>query len=59
MRVDMVVRESRPEGQGQRTGDLRWTPDMRQVAMRESCFYKRPRNRSSHEAVTAEAQRDV
>src|SRR4051812_29674075 len=40
-------------------GALRWTPDMRQVAMRESCFYKRPRNRSSHEAVTAEAQRDV
>ena len=27
--------------------------------MRESCFYKRPRNRSSHEAVSAEAQRDV
>jgi hypothetical protein len=36
---------------------LRWTPEMRQVAMRESCSYKR--NRSSHEAVTAEAQRDV
>src|SRR4051812_16853965 len=27
--------------------DLRWTPDMRQVAMRESCSYKRLRNRSS------------
>ena len=40
-------------------GSVRWTPDMRQVAMRESCSYKRPRNRSSHEAVTAEAQRDV
>ena len=26
---------------------LRWTPEMRQVAMRESCFYKRLRNRSS------------
>ena len=36
---------------------MRWTPEMRQVAMRESCSYKR--NRSSHEAVTAEAQRDV
>jgi PAS domain-containing protein len=39
--------------------EVRWTPDMRQVAMRESCFYKRSRNRSSHEAVTAEAQRAV
>src|SRR5918993_1191549 len=38
---------------------MRWTPEMRQVAMRESCSYKRPRNRSSHEAVSAEAQRDV
>jgi hypothetical protein len=35
---------------------VRWTPDMRQVAMRESYSYKRPRNRSSHEAVSAEAQ---
>jgi len=34
---------------------LRWTPDLRQVAMRESCSYKRPRKRSSHEAVSAEA----
>ena len=39
--------------------NVRWTPEMRQVAMRESCSYKRPRNRSSHETVTAEAQRDV
>jgi hypothetical protein len=39
--------------------DLRWTPDLRQVTMRESCFYKRLRNRSSHEAISAEAQRDV
>jgi hypothetical protein len=34
-------------------GDMRWPPALRQVAMRESCSYKR--NRSSHEAVTAEA----
>jgi len=27
--------------------DVRWTPAMRQVAMRESCSYKRLRNRSS------------
>jgi len=27
--------------------ELRWTPALRQVAMRESCFYKRLRNRSS------------
>src|SRR3954447_15193234 len=33
---------------------MRWTPALRQVAMRESCSYKRPRNRSSHEAVSAE-----
>jgi hypothetical protein len=26
---------------------VRWTPALRQVAMRESCFYKRLRNRSS------------
>jgi hypothetical protein len=26
---------------------LRWTPVLRQVAMRESCSYKRLRNRSS------------
>ena len=26
---------------------MRWTPALRQVAMRESCFYKRLRNRSS------------
>src|SRR3954468_14229587 len=26
---------------------LRWPPKLRQVAMRESCFYKRLRNRSS------------
>jgi hypothetical protein len=26
---------------------LRWSPEMRQVAMRESCSYKRLRNRSS------------
>jgi RNA-directed DNA polymerase len=26
---------------------LRWTPNLRQVAIRESCFYKRLRNRSS------------
>jgi hypothetical protein len=38
---------------------VRWTPALRQVTMRESCFYKRLRNRSSHEAVSAEAQRDV
>ena len=25
---------------------LRWTPNLRQVAKRESCFYKRLRNRS-------------
>ena len=38
---------------------VRWTPDLRQVTIRESCFYKRLRNRSSHEAISAEAQRDV
>jgi len=27
--------------------DVRWPPKLRQVAMRESCFYKRLRNRSS------------
>jgi hypothetical protein len=34
---------------------MRWTPALRQVAMRESCSYKRPRNRSNNEAVPAEA----
>jgi hypothetical protein len=28
-------------------GRVRWTPALRQVAMRESCSYKRLRNRSS------------
>jgi hypothetical protein len=30
-----------------RSDALRWTPALRQVAMRESCSYKRLRNRSS------------
>src|SRR4051794_6955702 len=36
-------------GQGWEVADdgLRWTPALRQVAMRESCSYKRLRNRSS------------
>jgi hypothetical protein len=30
-----------------RARKVRWTPVLRQVAMRESCSYKQPRNRSS------------
>src|SRR3954463_6387729 len=44
---DPVGQEDEGATEAGSLGPVRWTPVLRQVAMRESCSYKQPRNRSS------------